>query len=249
MTVGLLVCLAFIAPSTTLGIIVADSDQDAEHHITACQYQPAVVLSLGGHYGRGAGTLIADQWVLTAAHVANHLQPGDLVHHCGGSTAIAAIIIHPDYRRRDAHADAALLRLDTHLDLDVAKLSATTPPVGQPVIFIGAGAPGDGVAGVQKADGQLRHATNVTIEAPAGWLAFQFDPDVAGEGISGPGDSGGPALVGDPQQGYWVVGISSWQDNAEQGAEGLFGVREYYVDVASYRPWIVKTLVTKVDND
>ena len=236
--------IAFMLPNAAWAIIVSDFDQDAEHHITACQYEAVVVLAIGDRYGRGAGTLISDQWVLTAAHVASHLEAGGMVHHCGGTTAIQDIVIHPDYRRRDAHADVALLKLKTPLSLATATLSNATPNENTKVIFVGAGAPGDGHTGVQKADGQLRHATNTTIDAPPGWLAFGFDPDIEGQGISGPGDSGGPALIGDADQGYTVVGISSWQDNRNQGAEGLFGVREYYVDVATFAPWIKESITT-----
>lgn len=64
------------------------------------------------------------------------------------------------------------------------------------------------------------------------------------EGISGPGDSSGPAFI---QMGetYALAGISSAQSTrATGGVEGLYGVTEYYTRVSSYVDWIEGTIDT-----
>jgi secreted trypsin-like serine protease len=60
------------------------------------------------------------------------------------------------------------------------------------------------------------------------------------EGISGPGDSGGPALIGRNNELY-IVGISSNQEG-EGHKKGTYGVIEYYTRISSYYNWLVKTM-------
>lgn len=76
------------------------------------------------------------------------------------------------------------------------------------------------------------------------WLEFVFcspdDPEVTErEGISGDGDSGGPALVATPT-GLSVAGVSSWQD-ADDPNVGFYGVHEYYTRVSSYTEFLDET--------
>jgi secreted trypsin-like serine protease len=62
------------------------------------------------------------------------------------------------------------------------------------------------------------------------------------EGISGPGDSGGPALINVAGE-YLIVGISSGQSTgATNGLEGRYGVTEYYTRVSTYADWIADTI-------
>ena len=56
------------------------------------------------------------------------------------------------------------------------------------------------------------------------------------EGISGDGDSGGPALL-TAEETLYVAGISSYQDENSYGL-GTYGVKEYYVRVSQYAGWI-----------
>ena len=75
------------------------------------------------------------------------------------------------------------------------------------------------------------------------FLIFRFDDPRSHlgralplEGISGPGDSGGPALLPTPH-GLRVAGISSAQ--RDYGAsEGTYNVDEYYVRISAVREWI-----------
>jgi hypothetical protein len=75
-------------------------------------------------------------------------------------------------------------------------------------------------------------------------LRFTFDsPDSSNatdlEGISGPGDSGGPAYI--KRDGIlYVIGVSSGQDSrpSKTHKQGSYGVFEYYVRVSHFSDWI-----------
>ncbi|HBZ39023.1 MAG TPA: serine protease, partial [Balneola sp.] len=58
------------------------------------------------------------------------------------------------------------------------------------------------------------------------------------EGISGPGDSGGPALWFDGDQAY-ILGVSSHQNGRGMGKpEGVYDVYEFYTRVSEFTDWI-----------
>lgn len=89
--------------------------------------------------------------------------------------------------------------------------------------------PGTAARGQYPADGfQLRFA----FDAPS-------DPNVTDlEGISGGGDSGGPAYIkkGDV---LYVIGVSWGQDARPVNRQGgHYGVFEYYTSVSHFAKWI-----------
>ena len=118
------------------------------------------------------------------------------------------------------------------------------------VTFVGQGFSGDGVTGPVVRDGRRRAATNRIETVKKNWLIFLFDAPPGGtdlEGISGPGDSGGPALMTLGKTTY-LVGISSGQDDRATGKEGVYGVTEYYLRVSSYAEWIRNTIAAPRSN-
>jgi secreted trypsin-like serine protease len=80
-------------------------------------------------------------------------------------------------------------------------------------------------------------------EATDYWLKLRFDAPgdlrtTVLEGVSGPGDSGGPAFCGEGA-GVLLAGVSSGQSSrAAGGLPGRYGVVEYYVRVSRYIDWI-----------
>jgi hypothetical protein len=189
----------------------------------------------------GEGTLIAARWVLTAAHVATEMTPGHLITVGASKYAVDSIIRHPDWN--DGPHDLALLRLATRVDeTRPARLFRAATELNRVVVLVGYGDFGTGLSGPQGNDRQVRGATNRIDEATDFWLKFAFDPPGGPrttplEGVSGPGDSGGPAFL-DDVEGEILVGVSSGQSTRAAGGAGRYGVVEYYVRVSRYISWI-----------
>ncbi len=197
----------------------------------------------------GTGMLIAESWVLTAAHVANVLKPGAKVQIGADVYWVKRCVLHPDWRDQQFANDIALVELTEPTSLkEWPELYSQSDEQGLVLTFVGRGDTGDGVHGVTTADSKMRAATNQVIQAQGQWLRFSFDQGVSAlalEGISGPGDSGGPALVRKDDI-WYLVGVSSWQ-NAEptQWQEGRYGVIENYSRVSHHLKWIHQTLATQ----
>ena len=93
----------------------------------------------------------------------------------------------------------------------------------------------------------MRAATNRVERAEGSLLQFRFDaPGDPGatelEGISGPGDSGGPAYAETDGVRY-VIGVSSAQDSRPADRKvGRYGVLEFYARVSHFADWIERTM-------
>ena len=195
----------------------------------------------------GQGVLIAPGWVLTAAHVGVEVKRGDSLTVVGsGQYAAAETLLHPEWD--DGPHDLALIRLAAPVtDAMPVPPYPHRDEVERVVVVAGAGDFGTGRSGPVGNDGKTRAATNRVDSASDAWLRWRFDdPGEATsratpmEGISGPGDSGGPAYC-EVNGVTYVVGLSSGQSTrATEGREGLYGVTEYYTRVSSYLDWIAR---------
>jgi hypothetical protein len=86
----------------------------------------------------------------------------------------------------------------------------------------------------------IRAATNRIDATEEQWILFKFDHPASEnttelEGVSGPGDSGGPAFVDVAGERY-IIGVSSHQ--LGNGKQGVYGVTEYYARISFYKHWI-----------
>ena len=190
----------------------------------------------------GEGTVIAPRWVLTAAHVATEVKPGHRITAGDETHTVDSIVLHPDWS--DGPHDIALLRLTQPVrGVRPAQLYRESAELDQLIVVVGYGDMGTGLSGPTGNDGQIRGATNRVDEATDFWLKFLFDaPDSKRatplEGISGPGDSGGPAFL-DGIECEILVGVGSGQSTrATGGNPGRYGVTEYYTRVSRYVAWI-----------
>ncbi|HJQ35618.1 MAG TPA: trypsin-like serine protease [Thermoanaerobaculia bacterium] len=194
------------------------------------------------------GVLVAPRWVLTAAHVGSELSPaGSFVEIAGQRVRVDAIVIHPEYfpEERSAH-DLALLHLERAVDgITPAAPYAGNDELGMTVTFVGRGQTGDGKTGPAREDGVVRGATNVVDVVEANIVGFTFDAPPRAtklEGISGPGDSGGPALI--TRNGtLFTIGVSSANASERDGGGPCrYRSHEIYARVSSHREWIETTM-------
>ncbi len=200
------------------------------------------------------GTIIADQWVVSAAHCAigivNKFNNGrkHFVIINDAEIEVDKVIMYKNWANPEADnstlKDIALLHLKTKpIGAMQAKLYVEEDELDKLIYMVGRGDKGDGLVGVNGNDGKQRGATNRIETATGNWLTWTFDhPDTKTkylteyEGISGPGDSGGPAFILKNDTVY-LAGISSWQDTKD-GPEGLYGVVENYTRVSQYIQWL-----------
>lgn len=248
LTAPLLVA-ALLAPSDAPIIIRHDRD-DASYLELGQRYAGALVdmnLEAAGAPPDGHGVLVGPRWVLTAAHVAAEVEPGHELTAGGGEHAAEAVFVHPEWGG-GATNDIALIALATPArGATSAGLYAEDDEVGRTVVVVGRGDFGTGVTGPTGNDRRLRGATNRVDGANEALIWWRFDAPgdsavTEVEGISGPGDSGGPALL-DLDGKIHVVGVSSAQStSATGGQEGVYGVTEYYARVSSHLAWIERTM-------
>ena len=179
-------------------IVIRHDRDDAPYRELGTKY-PAVGRVLPNGL---SSVLIAPRWVLTAAHVGEALMPFDLrVRFKGSDYPVEKIILHPDWGKSDEAPgrDVALLKLARPVtDVEPAMLYDRKDEVGKLITFAGWGMTGNGLTGPGEMDGALRGAHNRAVRVDDTTVYFTFDAPPKGEdleGISGPGDSGGPALL------------------------------------------------------
>lgn len=233
--------LGLIAASSA-GIVIRHDRTDEDYLASADDFPSLVLINRPGAHG----TLIAGSWVLTAAHVAHPLKPGHRVTVAGQEISVRNVRLHPGWRTPQTNVvdDVALLELaEPVAGIEPTEIYRRRDEVARVMTFAGRGGTGNGRDGLARFEGPyelLRKATNRVERVDGRWLVFHFDPPERGtdlEGISGPGDSGGPAFL--QVDGHrFLAGVSSWQDNRAQGRAGVYGVIEYYARVSSYAEWI-----------
>ncbi len=237
-----LTCLSLTVSTAAWPIIISHEADDSEHLRLASDYPDPIVLTRN-HAGSadGMGTWIGEDWILTAAHVAEGFRTGDPIGD-EGRLIVADVATHPGWAAE--MIDLALIRVaDGPSAIDIVPLCAPGDLTGATVVFMGAGDTGTGKTGPAAADGQMRMARNAVTVVSKKHLFFEFDASDAPsavdlEGISGPGDSGGPAYV-EQENGVCVVAVSSGQDTEPTGgAEGRYGVIEIYTRADVQQDWI-----------
>lgn len=238
----LLASLCLAASSVAWPIIISDQADDSRHLKLASDYpSPVVVRWNDAGSASGMGVWINEKWILTAAHVAAGVKPGDSIGD-DGDLVVEEVSVHPDWHSQ--MIDLGLIKVaSSPADIEVVPVCESGDQNGATVVFVGAGDIGTGDSGPIGADGKLRMARNKAVLANEAHLVFEFDAPnspgaVALEGISGPGDSGGPAYL-ESEDGFCIVAVSSGQDSEPTGGkEGRFGVIEFYTRVDVRKPWI-----------
>ena len=253
MSTKTLVLAALLVATTSAAFtspIIVRHDRDAESYLALGKRYGEALCHVRNSRGivNAGGTLIAPRWVATAAHVARSLQPGQALEIGGVGYPIDRVFMQPQWRGAAPEHDIALVRLQRAVEaVEPVPLYTQDDEAGQEIILAGAGMRGTGLTGPVEDDGQIRGATNRIDEAGTTWLRFVFDapgsPTTTDlEGVSGPGDSGGPAFIVIDGTAY-LAGISSGQDDAAtDGKPGRYGVSEYYTRVSHYAAWIAHVM-------
>jgi hypothetical protein len=122
--------------------------------------------------------------------------------------------------------------------------------MGKLIYIVGNAGIGNGREGIaKKTDWKYRAATNRIDEVNEYFVKFTFDSVGTNsdaltemEGVSGPGDSGGPAFVKENDK-LFLVGVGSTQSTKNtNGVEGVYGVVEQYMRISNYKDWIMKNM-------
>ncbi|HYR06728.1 MAG TPA: trypsin-like serine protease, partial [Longimicrobium sp.] len=139
--------------------------------------------------------------------------------------------------------DLALVRLaEPATGIPIVRLHRAGREPGRHIILVGNGLSGTGESGPETDDGRLRAATNVVDSVFGQYLTFTFsqpdDPAATDlEGIGGPGDSGGPALIHHRGRLY-VAGVSSINSRGDAAGPSRYRSTEVYARVSPNAAWI-----------
>lgn len=224
--------------SLSVSAIVVRHDIDNEKYLASPDdFNPLATFYIDGAHG----TLIKPRWVLTAAHATFCVNPGSYISIRNGLRKVERIFVHQNYKTGESH-DIALIKLVNSVkEIEPATIYEGSDELGKSTWFIGVGGTGNGITG-QTIDnyensGVLRKAENKIVFANGPLLKFQFDLGSSAlplEGVSGGGDSGGPAYIKTNNTNY-LLGISS---RVEGGSIGKYGVTEVYSRVSFFNSWI-----------
>lgn len=233
-------CALILASTPTSAVVIRHDRADAD------------ALRLGERFvaaGRvlpdGGCTLIAPTWALTAAHVAASIAAGDRVQFGDLTYPVQRTIVHPQGtgpRGVPPEVDLALIELGTPVTaVTPVSLYRKRDEQGQRLFIVGYGDYGTAGTALTRGDGRRRAVTNVVNDAGPRRIFMAFDEPPPGsefEGVGGPGDSGGPALLEEDGV-LFVAGVSSGSMN---GKPGQYGVTDVYTRVSSYIAWIEQAM-------
>ncbi len=231
--------LAIFVSSSAQSIVIRHDVNDEKYKAKIDDFPPlATLYNIGVH-----GTLIAPNWVVTAAHTVFCMEEGDKIKVGEQWAEIESRYAHAEYVS-DQENDIALLKLKQPIkNIQPAILYDKFDETTQNVWFIGSGASGNGKTGqtifYSDNNGVLRKAENKIEKVSEREIYFEFnegDKALPLEGVSGNADSGGPAFKVINNE-YVLLGISSRSDSLFKGV-GEYGVKEVYTRVSYHLPWL-----------
>lgn len=210
----------------------------------------------------GSGVLISNQWVLTAGHISQSKQAGDVFKVGGVDYTIASTVTHPDYLSAGANSyDLGLLYLSapvtTASPTQMFRYGTPTSIIGKEATYIGVGFTGTGITGAQSSLIELRAFTNLIefygeqyflsntsfvsdFDNDDGTInrADSIAADTRLEGSLAPGDSGGGVFVTEGDVRY-LIGINSYSGFVNPaGMDSKYGGISGATDLQQFYPWI-----------
>ena len=185
-----------------------------------CKYPFMVSLQQGGHFC--GGSLVREDWVITAAHCVegnnNGLQVKIGLHNVNGTTGaitryVDDIIVHPQYSGWSLNNDYALIHLTQPSSFEPIQLVTSDSHDNEPVMSTtmgwGATSSGGGSSNVLL-------EVDVPIDDSCGNIGNEVTNNMicAGDSNGGEdscqGDSGGPLIMTNGDGEYELIGIVSW---------------------------------------
>jgi len=257
------VLLAGFGASICLAQACTIIDPTDDPTVTAQMYRdeallyPMVGKVTGSGYS-GSGVLIADQWVLTAGHVAFAKTSGSFTVG-GTSYSIQSTIIYPGYSFGSDPYDLGLLHLSTAVaGIGPATMLHSDAPasiLGREATWVGYGLTGTGLTG-SHAPLEMRAFTNIidVLGPEYGLTATSFVADFDRpdgstnaesstpvttrlEGNLASGDSGGGVFITVDGSRY-LVGINSYTGRFAPGAASSYGSISGATNLDLFQSWI-----------
>jgi hypothetical protein len=195
---GLFLIIIYLISISSNAIVIRHDVADSKYSANVNDFPALATFYVDGAHG----TLIHPKWVVTAAHATFCIAPNTLVMINGITRSIKQLYVHPNYTPGKSH-DIALVELNEPvLDVKPATIYMKNNELDKEIWFIGIGGTGNGLVGetIDNAqnNGVLRKAQNTIMEVEGPLIKFTFNKGKDAlplEGVSGGGDSGGPAYL------------------------------------------------------
>ena len=233
---------AALAPAAAWALLIRADRADDEYAELATRYPAGVLLAPG----QGEGVLVAPRWILTSAHrgaVLRDLSPRPALSIGGASYAIAAVVVHPDWKGgRDN--DIALLELAQPVTgVAPAAIHRAADEKGQGIVLVAHGSGGK-LGALANGPRRRRAAINTVDDVQGDFFVVTIKSGDEASDLQGAAlreETGAPAFIDTPL-GFTVGGIlAAVEEPRSDAPSGSAGEREIFTRLSAYAGWIDST--------